>query len=853
MRHRGPGGVTPENVSCLILDKSAPGTCRDRLPTNENKPCEHRDMIHDYMLDAIITHRVIYEENGRPVDSRIIDVNQAFERIINLKRDQIVGMTASQIFGEVPEDIRGRCYKVAETGISDQFEYQFPLNDSCFDMSVFSAERGTFTAVAHDVTNSRRAQDLLRSSEEKYRLLFENAREAIFVLQDGFIKFSNPKTCEITGYTQEKLKGSQLVSIIHRADQQAALRCIARKLDGEADERSNDYRIIDCEGRIKWIETTYVRIEWEERPAVLVFADDVTERIGAEDALCSSERRFRIAAELASDVIYEWDMMLNYTEYYGNIDGILGYNKNEFPRSMKAWAQIIHPDDLKRYVAALEAHFKAGQPFDEEYRVTRKDGRVAYLANRGRVITDEYGKPNKWVGVISDITQRKREEYLRNCRADYLGRLVGLTDCHEIAELTYAHIRNLMPCDAGALMMLHGGPNGDKFEIAYNFDTDEKGTRNAKSEREYFEIDPKSISAGIFRDGQRVILHRPADYITKVDWESRREFIFNDRPSLSLAFLPLRIHGRTVGVLSVQSYAPGAYNDEQVALLESVIADLTMALIAARSVEGLKNSEMRYRTLFDNMLEGLAHCQMIFDDSGSPIDWVYLDVNNAFERITGLKNITGHRVTEALPGIKEATPELFEIYGRVAVSGTPEVFEIDFTPLSSWFHISVYCPSKGFFVAVFEDITERKRAEKAIRESEIKFRSIFESVQDGIGMVDMNGRFLDCNPAFLNMVGYDRNEIEKVTFSDITPKRWHELESSIFADQIIARGYSDIYEKEYIRKDGSVFPIAIRSALIKDSEGKPVCMVGIVRDITDLRKAVTEPICASELKAMPMP
>jgi len=80
-----------------------------------------------------------------------------------------------------------------------------------------------------------------------------------------------------------------------------------------------------------------------------------------------------------------------------------------------------------------------------------------------------------------------------------------------------------------------------------------------------------------------------------------------------------------------------------------------------------------------------------------------------------LKNVLGKKVTEVIPGTKESYPELFEIYGRVALTGVPEKFEIDFKPLEAWFSISVYSTEREYFAAVFDNITERKRAEDALK------------------------------------------------------------------------------------------------------------------------------------------
>jgi two-component system, cell cycle sensor histidine kinase and response regulator CckA len=137
-----------------------------------------------------------------------------------------------------------------------------------------------------------------------------------------------------------------------------------------------------------------------------------------------------------------------------------------------------------------------------------------------------------------------------------------------------------------------------------------------------------------------------------------------------------------------------------------------------RAEEALRGLERRYSSLFENMLEGFAHCRMLYDEHGRPADFVYLDVNAAFGRLTGLENVVGRKVSEVLPGIRETSPEVFEIYGRVARTGTPERFVIDFKPLKKWLSISVYSPARNHFVAVFHDITAEKELEAQLRRSQ---------------------------------------------------------------------------------------------------------------------------------------
>jgi PAS domain S-box-containing protein len=129
--------------------------------------------------------------------------------------------------------------------------------------------------------------------------------------------------------------------------------------------------------------------------------------------------------------------------------------------------------------------------------------------------------------------------------------------------------------------------------------------------------------------------------------------------------------------------------------------------------ETLKASEHSYQSLFENTLEGIAHCRMIYEEGKLP-DFIYLEVNDAFGNLTGLRDVTGKRVSEVIPGIQQSSPELFEIYGRVAKGGVPETFETFVPALKIWFSLSVYNTEENCFAAIFENITERKRIEGEI-------------------------------------------------------------------------------------------------------------------------------------------
>ena len=142
--------------------------------------------------------------------------------------------------------------------------------------------------------------------------------------------------------------------------------------------------------------------------------------------------------------------------------------------------------------------------------------------------------------------------------------------------------------------------------------------------------------------------------------------------------------------------------------------------------ETLRESEERYHTLFENMLEVYAYCNILFDRD-VPVDFVYIETNSAFATLTGLSNVVGRKVSEVIPGIHESNPELLEIYNRVSRTGVTEKFETFLPQLESYLSITVYSQKEGFFITMFENITERKRAENASKMANKKL-NLFSTV-----------------------------------------------------------------------------------------------------------------------------
>ena len=193
--------------------------------------------------------------------------------------------------------------------------------------------------------------------------------------------------------------------------------------------------------------------------------------------------------------------------------------------------------------------------------------------------------------------------------------------------------------------------------------------------------------------------------------------------------------GQPIGLIAILGRQPLADPRFATSILQVVAVRAAAELERQQAEQALRVSEQRYRSLFEHMLDGFAYCRMLYE-IGLPRDFIYLEVNSAFERLTGLKNVAGKQVSEVIPGVQETNPELFEIYGRVALTGQPEKFETWLPSLGSWFAVSVYSPRKEHFVAVFDNITARKQAERELFNANQRLEALMRAVPVGVSFSD---------------------------------------------------------------------------------------------------------------------
>ncbi|MGC2061806.1 MAG: PAS domain S-box protein [Thermodesulfovibrionales bacterium] len=544
-------------------------------------------------------------------------------------------------------------------------------------------------------------------------------------------------------------------------------------------------------------------------------------------------------------------------------------------------SEVIGHDDTFIFAADVAASLMAldrsimesGRTQTHEENLKTIDGKeMTFLVTKGPVF-DNQGKLTGLFGISRDITERKQADHEKEETVELLRLCNESGSIRDLMQNLVLYFQKLTGCSAVGVRMRQGEDfpyyetRGfpDDFVLAENslcsFDGKGELVRDDTG-HPVLDCMCGNILCGRFDPAKSFFSPRGSFWsncttallasTTEADRQARTRNRCNGEGYESVALVPIRAHGETFGLFQFNDKRKGCFTEEEITRLEDHINYVAISLAKLMADEALEQSEATYRSLFDNMLNGFAYCRMLFENN-EPVDFIYLRVNQAFETLTGLKGVVGKRVTEAIPGIREADPKLFEIYGRVALTGQPERFEIFVDALQMWFWISVYSPQREYFVAVFDVITERKKAEdeKAIYQRQLEL--LLETAGEGIFGVNREGTITFVNQAAIrliglakdNLIGLNSHAVFHSHRSDSTNHPWHDCPLSKTLDDAISRSG----EETYFKADGSGFPIEFICTAIVE-RGVTSGAVMIFRDITERRRIESELRQAQKLEGI---
>ncbi|MBP1910208.1 PAS domain S-box protein [Methanolobus bombayensis] len=537
----------------------------------------------------------------------------------------------------------------------------------------------------------------MQKSTTGYRALFENNHDAMLLVDPDSLDIidANSAACYYYESSCEELTRMKIFEIISHPGEDCS-QCVKRALKGQQDQFICTSRFPGKEKYNVEISTIPVKIENEN---ILCFSiRDITEIKETEKELAENQEKCQMLSDLTYEgiTIHDNGTIL---EINKAVCQLTGYTKEELI-GKNILEVLAHPDDVDN----IKKQMKKDSTKPYEIRTIRKDGTVIITEIESHIIT--YKGKKVRVAAARDITERKKAEKERKeseerfktlHSASFSGIFIHkdniIIDCNQgLAEMTGYTVEELIGMN-GLLLTAEAY----RDEVINNINTDYQKA---------YEV------IGIRKDGSQY---------------------------------PISAHGKDI-----------PYKDGKVRVVE--FRDITEQKEAE---ESLKESEKKYRALFENNMSGILVTKSVRDENGHPIDFTFLDVNDAFEKHTGLKaeNVIGKRATEVYPDIEKRENTFIDLHRNVILSRSPYNVELYSEELNKYFSIAAYPVEEDIAAAVFQDITERRIAEEKLKESEEKLKLFIEHAPVSIAMLDRDMRHIAVSHRWLEDTFTERDII----------------------------------------------------------------------------------------------
>jgi len=660
-----------------------------------------------------------------------------------------------------------------------------------------------FQVLHNDITERKRAQEILRVSEERFRALIESSLDVISMVDaQGGVLYQSPNYANVWGRAPSGEAGKDMFKDVHPDDITLVGDAFARLLKNPKEPVQLEVRALHTDGT--WRTLDIVAHNQIENPAVrsiVVNFRDITERKKIEKALRESEEYFKEITENSSDIVIITDKNGDMKYCSRSVERFTGYKLEEIIG--KSVFRFIHPDDVQRAVSAFDKAILTKDTASNAFRIVHKDGTERQFDGVGRNLLANPSVAG-FIMNIRDVTEHRRAQ--------------------EALHASEERFRSLVEKSSDVIIVI-----GRDFKISY--------------------VSP-TVHTVFDRDPSDLFGKSALDFVTEfVHQDDVKKVIKAFEGCLEMPGAERQVEFRFKLLDGTWRHLEGiGKNQLDNPSIQGLVVNLRDITERKQAEDALKESEQKYRLLADNSSDVIQ----LLDMNLKPIY-----ISPSFTRVLGYsveEALTGRMEGRMAPASIEKIMTTFQLglieEKRHQGSVTGETLELemirkDGSMIWTEMAVSFVRDSNGAAVGVLgimRDITERKKAENNLRESESRYRLLAENASDVITVMDMNARPAYMSPSITRLLGYSVEEaMSREIQGGLTPESikaaTKALSAAITEEQKGENPEPVTLDLEFIRKDGSTVWVAASVALIRGPDGRPAEILATLHNISERKRA----------------
>jgi PAS domain S-box-containing protein len=706
------GDEAGEIVGAVLIFRDISERKRAEQALRESE--ERYRIVAETATDAIIT----IDEH-----SAILYVNPAAERVFGYRAEELIGQSLTKLMPEYLRHVhqagmrrylttgeRHLNWEHVEMPGLHRDGHEIPLELSFGEL--LTGGRRIFVGIARDATERKRA-------EERFRLVVESAPNALLLVnRDGQITLVNSQAERLFGYSREELAGATVEMLVperfrSRHDDYRAgffANPEARKMGA-----GRDLFGLRKDGGEVPVEIGLNPMKTAEGEFVLISVIDITERKRTEDLLRETEERFRATFEQAAVGIAQVAPDGRWLLVNQRLCEIVGYTQEEL--LARTFQDITHPDDLAADLD-LVRQVLAGKidTYSMEKRYIRKDGPIVWVNLTVALVRDATGAPKYFISVVEDITERKRveQELAEGARQQqalyqFVDQLHHARSLDDVYNAALDAILSALQCDRASILLF-----------------DDTGVMRFVGSRGLSDVYRKAVEGhSPWKPDERNPKPVVVNDVGAAEIDASLKAVVEGEGIGALAFIPLVSRGKLIGKFMTYFNAPHVFSDDELELSLTIGRQLAFGIDRKRADALLRQYANQLALITDTAPVLIAQC-----DAQARFKFV----NKAYAERFGLtpEDCVGKRVSEI---VGEEAYRSIRQYIEVVLRGEPVEFEVEvpYAAIGEHFMHCSYAPEFDAdgkvvgWVAAITDITERKRAEDSLRESENRFHSMADS------------------------------------------------------------------------------------------------------------------------------